>query len=495
MSTTNRFLSTSQQIGTLATEKTLQNIDDFIKSGALEVNATILGGSGSQDSIIKDINFTTTQTDTLNIQTNGLLDKVKCSIDASDVTGNIPVEVSSVTITDVNNSGTQTTNLETNNPSVKTAGIDTYTENTTKLSLIGGVRVDSPTSGFPVTNNNEIAPLCLNEDGSVYTSCRELPSNLVTNDNLKTNIERIGGQLIQLGSGNLTNCQRVVIATNDINLNNISLNSSTNRAANVSSLTNLTSIDGKIPTKGQKASSGSVPSVLSADYLSTVKNDITLLKGLSINSGIGMADNQTLRVVLTSDYLSTCTVSTPLHSKYYRRTQLYVSATTSGSGTFVGSELARDWTTAPNSGPFETSMLIEAALDNLVFIREVEVYMEINGNPHNTGWGTDASLLSAGIGAYYKFTSFGPIVTLINDGASTNVLEFNPIRGNSGFKEHFDDFNYDDIGGGARTFKFIKRFDPPIRITNTGSYYWNIPKLDLSSDGVQTLKVYVNYYS
>jgi len=195
----NRFLQSNLTNNGLASETTLKNVCDKLESG--------LTVSGSVS--VSNLN------DPHNIQTSGLTNKVQCAINATDVTGNLPVAINSVTITDVDNGGSQTTDLDTTNPSIKTAGVDTYTENTTTLSLVGGVRVDSPTSGFPVTNNNEIAPLCLNEDGSVYTSCREFPSSLVSNSNLKVNVERIAGQGVPLGNGANTNCQRVVIANDN----------------------------------------------------------------------------------------------------------------------------------------------------------------------------------------------------------------------------------------------------------------------------------------
>lgn len=90
----------------------------------------------------------------------------------------------------------------------------------------------------------------------------------------------------------------------------------------------LALIDSKIPTKGQKATSGSVPTVLSADYASTTlvqttggnfvlcALDGTLVSGniptntrqiasTDINIGDGITDTATQRVVLSNDYTST----------------------------------------------------------------------------------------------------------------------------------------------------------------------------------------------
>lgn len=62
MSTTNRFLTTSQSISTIASEKTLSDIDNLLQSGGLQVN---FAPTASQNVVVTDIDFTTTQTDPL----------------------------------------------------------------------------------------------------------------------------------------------------------------------------------------------------------------------------------------------------------------------------------------------------------------------------------------------------------------------------------------------------------------------------------------------
>ena len=90
----------------------------------------------------------------------------------------------------------------------------------------------------------------------------------------------------------------------------------------------LSSIDLKIPTKGQKATSGSIPTVLSADYASTtlvqtsggnfvlcaldgtlvsgnIPTNIRQIASTDIDIGDGITDTGTQRVVLSNDYTST----------------------------------------------------------------------------------------------------------------------------------------------------------------------------------------------
>jgi len=84
MSTTNRFLTTSQKVDNLATEKTLQDLDNFLQSGALIVTQS---GAGT-NSVITDVNMATTQTDDLNVAVqfplNGGGSSISCQIDVND---------------------------------------------------------------------------------------------------------------------------------------------------------------------------------------------------------------------------------------------------------------------------------------------------------------------------------------------------------------------------------------------------------------------------
>ncbi|MCP4340909.1 MAG: hypothetical protein GY799_18965 [Desulfobulbaceae bacterium] len=80
---------------------------------------------------------------------------------------------------------------------------------------------------------------------------------------------------------------RVCIADDDPNLVDIGLT--------------LDAIDGKIPTKGQKAASGSIPGVLTAAYESTAKTDMMKINNTAISVNHGACDSGTQRVCVATD--------------------------------------------------------------------------------------------------------------------------------------------------------------------------------------------------
>ena len=191
-----------------------QNVDITAQTvGDLNVNLNAQTSNILTSSTISDINIPSQTTD-LNVNLNDQTSNILTTSILSDI--NIPSQTTDLNV----NLNAQTSDISTINPSIKIAGVDTYTENVTQVSLMGGLRVDNPTATvFPVANNNEIAPLCLNDDGSIYTSCRQFPNALVTNDNLRVDIKAINGNVPPLGNGVNTNSQRVTIANDNDNIN------------------------------------------------------------------------------------------------------------------------------------------------------------------------------------------------------------------------------------------------------------------------------------
>lgn len=153
-------------------------------------------------------------------------------VDIGDVTINNAAGVSAVNIQDggnsitvdgaVTTSGTVTeansgsilTAVQLLDDTVKTLGTDTYTEATTKGSVIGAVRRDANTSLVDTTN--EVAPLQVNATGELKVAqIQALPAG--TNNIGDVDVITVNGVAPAFGSGvRGATVQRVTVATDDV---------------------------------------------------------------------------------------------------------------------------------------------------------------------------------------------------------------------------------------------------------------------------------------
>ncbi len=112
--TNNRFLQSNLQTNDIATESTLRSL-----KGVFDDPLTVTG--------------------TVDVQTAGLTDKVQVAIDEADITGSLPISLSSVTITDFDFSGGQTSVVNSSLSNVEYADTDAYTSATSQGLLMMAV--------------------------------------------------------------------------------------------------------------------------------------------------------------------------------------------------------------------------------------------------------------------------------------------------------------------------------------------------------------------
>ena len=259
-----------------------KNVNILSSDATLDVN--VVGGGGGNVTI-EDINIPS-QTTTLNVTANagtnlntsllavesggnieGINNKIiqnqqnmenSISVCLASNQTNLPVSISSLTLTDVNTGGAQTDDLNVNvtNSSLAVTNSDI-------TSLNNKVEDNSYFNYSGANNSNRISFIDTSEVDRLFESGNGAASNnclrvCVASDNSTINVAE---QNTSKNAG-LTdaNTLRVVNATNDVNLS--AINGS------------VASLDTKQPTLGQKAKNGSIPVTLASDE-DTVNTRIT----------------------------------------------------------------------------------------------------------------------------------------------------------------------------------------------------------------------------
>lgn len=217
-------------------------------------------------------------------------------------------------------------------------------------------------------------------------------------------------------------------------------------------------------------------------------NDNTTIKGQTNSS-------DSLSVVLSNDYESTCKIDNVTSDLTFYRNSLIITATASGDGALVGHNLAIDLSTSVNSQIPATAIWQGGTT---IYISKIELFMAINaGTISSEHWGNSANDLSTGIGIYYKKSSGGSRIDLVSNQSSNDNLDNRPIVGNGGFREYFTDWN-EQIRSGSLNLSVIrasKSYYPPIVIDNTGEYTWELSNENYASENVSQLRVHVEYFS
>ena len=291
---------------------------------------------------------------------------------------------------------------------------------------------------------------------------------------------------------------------------------------------NLSSINNKLPSIGQQLSDDSVSVVLSSDH-SNIGTNIKQLNGNTISTGsdfsdigtqrvviaidnptvsvevdkigielisrnFGATDGGTQRTVLSNDYYSTVLQKNRLSLLSCRKSLLYFSSSvTGGSNTF---NLGFNLTTSPLSAPILTSVVWGGG--SLILIKEVQIMIRYSGAPpHNIGWGTNSTQLTTGIGIAYKQSSGGSEIIIVNDQSATTRYPSEAIKGNSGFLKYFhqDAQEIWDPAAGDVFSRWHFKYDDPLELDNTGSYYMRFGKEDISSTNIADFRVTLIYWS
>ena len=332
--------------------------------------------------------------------------------------------------------------------------------------------------------------------------------------NLAVNNTQINGNTISTGASTVdSGTQRMVLtnayeSTTNAKITDINIPSQTTNLG-----VNTTQIKGvAISTGSSTVDTGTQRVVLTNAYESTTNTKITdvnipsqttnlgvnttQIKGVAISTGSSTVDTGTQRIVLTNAYESTVIQKTPLDFLTQRRAQLYWSSAITGGA--ISHNLALNFTLgayAALTPPLVTSISFNGS--SVVYLQAVEMSFRITGGAvHNTAWGKGGSSLTTGFGIYYKTSSGGSQIPIVNNSTATNQLPSDAIVGNSGLVRSFDEWSNFDPGAGDVVFKLKRVFPVPILMDNTGGYFLSFgAKEDLTANGVVLFHVMLHYRS
>lgn len=363
----------------------------------------------------------------------------------------------------------------------------------------GTIRVciasDSP--ALTIDTVNDTIPISIDTDdifnGPIPTTTTV--SNFPTTQNVNVTNSVIP---ISLDTGNITNGPISTSVSNFPGTQNVSVTNSTIAisldTANITNGPISTSVSNFPATQ---VISGTVTANAGTNLNTSALATETTLSALNtkINQASSTHDNA-VRTVLSNDYLSTTTIKTPLDFLTQRRAQLYWSSAITGGA--ISHNLALNFTLgayAALTPPLVTS--VSFAGSSVVYLQAVEMSFRITGGAvHNTAWGKGGSSLATGFGIYYKTSSGGSQIPIVNNSTATNQLPSDAIVGNSGLVRSFDEWSNFDPGAGDVVFKLKRVFTTPILMDNTGGYFLSFgAKEDLTANGVVLFHVMLHYRS
>ena len=239
---------------------------------------------------------------------------------------------------------------------------------------------------------------------------------------------------------------------------------------------------------------GPIPTSVS-NFPTTQGVNLTQVNSSAISLGTSAVTANTPAVILTNDYLSTVLNQQPIDLLTYRKSQLYFSSSVTG-GSLTHNLAFKLATTSPLSPPdLVTSVSFLGGSTIHIVSVELMIRLGTTGTFHDVGWGTGSSELTTGFGIYYKTTSGGAEIPIVNDGTVTNELPADPIKGNAALFRAFWEYQMFDPGAGQQTMKYRRMYSPPLKIDNTGGYYLRFGKEDLDTNNVSKFYVTINYYS
>ena len=280
MTTANKFLLSGSSNEYLATEKTLSDINVFLQSGALEVTTNVSNVMVDNFPSVQEVGISTSnQVGNLRVSeqdtnfssamdnlANNVLD---VGIDVANQIGNLRVSEQDT------NFSSAMDNLANN---VLDVGIDVANQ-------IGNFRVNEQNSNFSgamnnlsignvqVQSNNQFVATETTVNSmdtrlaSIQTNTGTIASNTTSIDGKQSTIVTNTGTIATNSSTLVTNTTGLALESG--NLAFILNNTGTANTHLYNILITTTSMDGKLPTLGQKTSSGSVATVLSNDFAST----------------------------------------------------------------------------------------------------------------------------------------------------------------------------------------------------------------------------------
>jgi hypothetical protein len=454
MSSNNRFLTSTVANNDIATETTLKDIHDVLVDGDAVVTASI--------------------TSKLNVKTD-TNDLVDVSINSANITGSLPISLSSVSITDFDLTSGQTSSVNVNE---QNSDFPTAMNKLTSLSFRNGalrsnmdaldgtqhfgnalkINVGLINSNTVNTNSgsssNGTQRVVLTNDYLSTSSCKitDIAMDTTQTDDLNVNVTNSidinNFPLIQGISGSVTcnagtnlNTSSLALESggnlDDINSKQSSIVTATSNTASSSSssATSLSNINTKIPSQGQALMANSLPVTIASDQTNFLYTKSYYCSYFN-NSNGGSTNLATNNTGLGSDASGTVTSWSGNTDRYIHKLKL--------------------------------RMLVNGVLD-----------------PDTYGNATPA--LTNGFYISYKRSNSNPIITLFPE----------KLKKNSDIIIHFDETIDHNYGSGNEVLNAILEFKDYIYIDfNNGGYFqWYFGQDNYTSGNVQEIKSCVYYYA
>ena len=464
-STTNRFLISGLNNENLATEKTLDDLNTFMQSGALTVQTAM--------STVSVDNFPSVQA---------------ISFDPSNQTGDLSTKINSVNGGFLNGGTAFNVHLSRLNGDVVSTGTGSNTSHTIRailtddyLSSVSSAITDVDFNGGSQTDDLNVI---INQTSTVDISRDVL-------DNMDRNIKDCDGQLIQiysllanrtpsgLGQKNKANSFAVTLATDEDQLD-----------------TNVAQVGGSNIALGNTTASASLPVTMASDqsdinvdlnsinstYLTgtdKLKMDMVFLGANTIKTGSGDSTSAAglQRVVLTNDFVSAVTQASYIEeSLNYYMSEFEINSMVN---------LAQDLSV---SGDGNTNVYGGFLGGSDIYLDKLQLTLTIDGVVDAETWGSSGGLLTNGMTIAYKTSSVSSQFYL--SGAATSIYA------NRDLIRVFDRLDYHEFGTGATILKFTLVFDKKIKIDDTGDVYISMPPDDYTDSGnVTAMEANLYYWS
>ena len=496
-----KFLTSGVNVENLATETTLTHLSDFLEAGALETTTNI-NFPPSIDVTLKDVDFTTTQTNNMNVTLDDIAGNFKNNDDTLNINirrinakasgffntgpatdGTLKVVLSddylSTTKNQINdvNITAQTTDLNVNVTNASLTNIDTNTSTissqlpatlggkTAANSLSVTLSTDEPIVDVGIDTANQTGNLRTTEQDTNFSGAM---NNLANNFNTlatESTVSTISAQLpTTLGGKTGGNSLSVTLSTDEPVID-VGIDTA-NQTGNLRVSEQDTNFSGAMDNLANNFDT-LVTETTGANIQANTFNTYTRLPAT-----LGQkAEAASLATVLSNDYTSTLTNRYSLENDYfYHRSPFLLNASVN---------MAQNL-----GGDADTTISL---IGDIIYLDKIVVYIRFgSGTADVSGWGTAGSAL--GSGWHLRFgTNFTHITNLANNVTTNGDLIY-----------YFDETTYYSFGTGTalRGVFNLRPYKLKLDTTNTGTIYYDFPTVDLSDGGnIARFESSLYYYS
>lgn len=263
--------------------------------------------------IIKDVDFDTSQTDNLNVEVQNasipvtqsgtwIIDDITNPIETDTIitdvaTGGTQTDFLGIDLNQIGNNTVQTSNGGAGSGTLRVAIAGDNNDVPIKNGVGGDISVDLNTisATLPTFDSNvvELAGNAINTNvGSAMSGTQRVVLSGSYESTTKTDLAQVNGSTVQTGTGSDAGCQRVVLA-NGAQIDVTIVSPIQSGAVQ----TSLSFIDGSAIQTGDGTEIDSQRVVLSNDYISTTKTDQTLIATNAIETASGIETTGVQRVI------------------------------------------------------------------------------------------------------------------------------------------------------------------------------------------------------